>query len=139
MNFRRGRAREEPEINLIPLIDVLMVVLIFLFVTTTYSQQSQLQVNLPQADAEKTSNLPKIINVAVDASGRYAVDGQVQNVAEPAQLALSLRNAAKEVKEPVIAISADAQATHQAVVNVMEAARLAGYTQISFTTQKAQK
>ncbi len=137
MNFRKGRAREEPEINLIPLIDVLLVVLIFLFVSTTFSQQSQLQINLPQADAERATNIPKIINVAVDNGGRYAVDGLTVPFTDAAQLATQMRTAAKDVKEPVIAISADAQATHQSVVNIMEAARLAGYSQISFTTQKA--
>jgi biopolymer transport protein ExbD len=135
MNFRRGRAREEPEINLIPLIDILIVVLIFLFVTTTYSRFAQLQINLPESSAEQTPERPQVLAVAVDANGRYAIDGTTVAFDNPSSFAQRLQAAAKGAKEPVVAISADAAATHQSVVNVMEAARLAGYNQISFTTQ----
>ena len=76
MNFRRGRAREEPEINLIPLIDILIVVLIFLFLTTTYSRFAELQINLPESAAEKSADRPQVLAVAVDANGRYAIKVQ---------------------------------------------------------------
>ncbi|MDH5265736.1 MAG: biopolymer transporter ExbD [Betaproteobacteria bacterium] len=135
MNFRRGRAREEPEINLIPLIDILIVVLIFLFLTTTYSRFAELQINLPESAAEKSPDRPQVLAVAVDANGRYAINGTTVPFDNPAGLATRLQEAAKGAKEPVVAISADAAATHQSVVNVMEAARLAGYNHISFTTQ----
>jgi biopolymer transport protein ExbD len=135
MNFRRGHAREEPEINLIPLIDILIVVLIFLFLTTTYSRYAELQINLPEASAEKSADKPKVLSVAVDANGRYAIDGATVAFDNPAGFASRLQEAAKGAKDPVIAISADAAATHQSVVNVMESARLAGYPHISFTTQ----
>ena len=135
MNFRRGRAREEPEINLIPLIDILIVVLIFLFLTTTYSRFAELQINLPEASAEKSSERPDLLSVAVDAGGKYAINGVATPFSGPQGFAQALREAAKGAKEPVVAISADANATHQAVVNVMESARLAGYNHISFTTQ----
>jgi biopolymer transport protein ExbD len=135
MNFRRGRAREEPEINLIPLIDILIVVLIFLFLTTTYSRYAELQINLPEAAAEKSADKPRVLSVAVDANGRYAIDGATVAFDNPAGFASRLQEAAKGAKDPVIAISADAAATHQSVVNVMESARLAGYPHISFTTQ----
>ena len=135
MNFRRGRSREEPEINLIPLIDILIVVLIFLFLTTTYSRFAELQINLPESAAEKSPDRPQVLAVAVDANGRYAINGTSVAYDNPAGLASRLQEAAKGAKEPVIAISADASATHQSVVNVMEAARIAGYTHISFTTQ----
>jgi biopolymer transport protein ExbD len=135
MNFRRGRAREEPEINLIPLIDILIVVLIFLFLTTTYSRFAELQINLPESSAEKSPDRPQVLAVAVDANGRYAINGTAVPFDNPAGLATRLQEAAKGAKEPVVAISADAAATHQSVVNVMEAARLAGYNHISFTTQ----
>jgi biopolymer transport protein ExbD len=135
MNFRHGRAREEPDINLIPLIDILIVILIFLFLTTTYSRYSELQINLPEASADKASERPEVLNVSVDSTGKYAINGTATAFGSTQSFANALKQAAKSTKEPVIAISADALATHQAVINVMESARLAGYTHISFTTQ----
>jgi biopolymer transport protein ExbD len=135
MNFRRGRAREEPEVNLIPLIDVLIVVLIFLFLTTTYNRFAELQINLPQAAGEKSAQPPQVLDVAVDATGRYSINGIATPYDSADGFAQRLQEAAKGAKEPVVAISADARATHQAVVNVMESARIAGYNHISFTTQ----
>ena len=136
MNFRRGRAREYPYIDLIPLIDILIVILIFLFLTTTYNRFSQLQINLPEATAERNVEKPAMLSVGVDASGKYAVNGVPVVFGSTQNFANALREAAKGAKEPVIAISADAAATHQSVVNVMESARLAGYNHISFTTQR---
>jgi biopolymer transport protein ExbD len=136
MNFRRGRTREDPEVNLIPLIDVLIVILIFLFLTTTYSRFAELQINLPEASAERATDKPQMITVAVDANGKYAVNGTTVNYANPQNFANALREASKGAKEPIIAISADAAARHQDVINVMEAARIAGYNHISFTTQR---
>jgi biopolymer transport protein ExbD len=135
MNFRRGRAREEPEINLIPLIDILIVVLIFLFLTTTYNRFAELQINLPEASAERPSERPQVLSVAVDATGKYAINGTPTPYDSTESFAERLREAAKGAKEPVVAISADKAATHQSVINVMESARLAGYNHISFTTQ----
>ncbi len=135
MNFRRSHAREDPDINLIPLIDILIVILIFLFLTTTYSRFAELQINLPEASADRAQDRPQMLSVAVDAQGRYSVNGAITPYSSAAGFAQSLRDAAKGAKEPVIAISADAAATHQSVINVMEAARLAGYNHISFTTQ----
>ncbi|HUP31203.1 MAG TPA: biopolymer transporter ExbD [Usitatibacter sp.] len=136
MNFRRGRAREEPDINLIPLIDILIVVLIFLFLTTTYSRFAELQINLPEAAAEKSADKPTMLSVAVDSAGKYAINGVSTAFGSTQNFAAALKEAAKGSKEPVIAISADAAATHQSVINVMESARLAGYNHISFTTQR---
>jgi biopolymer transport protein ExbD len=135
MNFRRGRAREEPDINLIPLIDILIVILIFLFLTTTYSRFAELQINLPEAAAERSSEKPQVLSVAVDSNGKYAINGTATPFGNTQSFAAALKEAAKGSKEPVIAISADAAATHQSVINVMEAARIAGYNHISFTTQ----
>ncbi len=135
MNFGRSRAREEPDINLIPLIDILIVILIFLFLTTTYSRYSELQINLPEAAAERASDRPEVLSVSVDSTGKYAINGVATPFGSTQSFAAALKQAAKSSKEPVIAISADAAATHQAVINVMESARLAGYNHISFTTQ----
>ena len=136
MNFRRGRARDEPDINLIPLIDILIVILIFLFLTTTYSRFAQLQINLPEAAAERAAEKPQTLSIAVDSQGRYAINGAATPFGGSQSFANALREAAKGNREPVIAISADAKATHQSVIDVMESARLAGYNQISFTTQR---
>ena len=135
MNFRRGRTREDPDINLIPLIDILIVILIFLFLTTTYSRFAELQINLPEASAERATDRPQMLSVAVDSQGKYAINGAMTPFGNATSFAQALKDAAKGAKEPVVAISADAAATHQSVINVMEAARLAGYNHISFTTQ----
>lgn len=135
MNFQRGKEKEPLEINLVPLIDVMMVILIFLMITTTYSKYTELQINLPTADAEKQVERPGEIAVLVNAQGQYVVNKNAVAFRSPEQLADDLRRAAGSLKEPVVVISADAAATHQAVVRVMEAARLAGLSQITFTAQ----
>ena len=135
MNFRSNRMWEEPDINLIPLIDILIVILIFLFLTTTYSRFAELQINLPEAAVDKAGERPEMLTVAVDSTGKYAINGAAVPFGNSQNFAQKLREAAKGAKDPVIAISADAAATHQSVINVMESARLAGYNHISFTTQ----
>ena len=135
MNFQRGRQREPLEINLVPLIDVMMVILIFLMITTTYSKYNELQINLPTAQAEKQPERPNQIAVLVNAQGQYVINRTPVAFRSVEQLADELRRAGGSLKEPVIVISADAAATHQSVIRVMEAARLAGLSQITFTTQ----
>jgi biopolymer transport protein ExbD len=135
VNFQRGKEKEPLEINLVPLIDVMMVILIFLMITTTYSKYTELQINLPTADAEKQPERPSEIAVLVNAQGQYVVNRQAVAFSSVEQLADELRRAGGGAKEPVVVISADATATHQAVVRVMEAARIAGLSQITFTTQ----
>ncbi|AGH84988.1 MULTISPECIES: biopolymer transporter ExbD [Ralstonia solanacearum species complex] len=137
MRFRPRHAREEPEINLIPLIDVLLVILIFLMITTTYSRYTELKVNLPTADAAKATERPGQIVVSITANGVYSVDKQVLDTRDVTSLSDALRSAAGSGggPEPVVVINADAQAAHQAVVNVMEAARVAGLSHLTFATQ----
>ena len=135
MNFQRGREKEPLEINLVPLIDVMMVILIFLMITTTYSKYTELQINLPTADSEKQLERPNEVAVLVNAQGQYVINKVPTAFRSSEQLADDLRRAAASLKDPVVVISADATATHQAVVRVMEAARIAGLTQITFTTQ----
>ena len=136
MKFR-ARTREEPEINLVPLIDVMMVILIFLMITTTYNKYAELQINLPTADADKQLERSNEIAVLVNSQGQYVINRRPVVFRTIDQLADDLKRAAAAAKEPVVVISADASATHQAVVRVMEAARVAGLTQITFTTQSA--
>ena len=135
MNFQRGRQKEPLEINLVPLIDVMMVILIFLMITTTYSKYTELQINLPSADAEKQLERPGEIAVLVNAQGQYVINHHAVAFRSVEQLGDELRRAGAALKDPMVVISADAAATHQSVVRVMEASRLAGLNQITFTTQ----
>lgn len=137
MNFRGNRRRDEPEINLIPLIDVLLVILIFLMVTTTYARFSELQINLPEAKGDTSKEVPAQITVNVDERGSYAVDATGVAYAGVDSLVQALKTAAGERADPVIVISADAQASHQSVVRVMDAARRAGYPRVTFVTQSS--
>ena len=136
MNFR-PRTTTEPEINLIPFIYVLLVVLIFLMLSTTYSKFTELQLTLPTANAEQLRDRPKEIIVSVASDGRYAVGKVALEGKTVADMAEALRNAATAGKDSVIIISADALAPHQSVVSVMEAARRVGLQQITFATQTA--
>jgi biopolymer transport protein ExbD len=141
VNFRKGHKREEVEINFIPLIDLLLVILIFLMVTTTYSKYNELQINLPEASADKSPDRPQVLNIGVDGNGNYSINNVAVKFGSVDNFASVMRETAtaQGMKDPVIAIGADAGATHQAVVNVMEASRLAGLTKISFTTQARAK
>jgi biopolymer transport protein ExbD len=138
MNFRKARFREEPEINLIPMIDVLLVILIFLMITTTYSRYTELKINLPTAQADKSKALPNTIEVAIDSQGHYLIDRKVIPFVGVSALAQQMKRAAGENRDPVVVISADAQAAHQSVINVMSAAREAGYSHITFTAETPQ-
>ena len=140
MDFRRGRKREEPEINLIPFIDVLLVVLIFVMVSTTYSKFTELQITLPTAEAEKQLEKPFEINVTVDAKGNYTVNNTPVSFHNVAGLAQDMKNAARTsdgqiVASPVVIVNADQFAMHQMVINVLEAARVAGYDKLTFAAQ----
>ena len=134
LNFRKGRL-EEPEINLIPFIDVLLVVLIFLMLSTTYSKFTELQVTLPVADAEKLRERPREIIVVVSADGRYVVNRKQVEGRSVERLAAELSAVAAGSNDLIVIVSADATAAHQSVVNVMDAARRAGLPRLTFATQ----
>jgi biopolymer transport protein ExbD len=135
VNFQRGKEKEPLEINLVPLIDVMMVILIFLMISTTYSKYTELQINLPSAQAERQLDRPNEVTVLVNAQGQYVVNKSAVPFRTVEQLSDELRKAGAGLKDPVVVITADAAATHQSVIRVMEAARLAGLAQITFTTQ----
>ena len=135
MNFQRGRGFDEPEINLIPLIDVLLVIIIFLMLTTTYAKFSGIEINLPTADTSKQAEQPNEVNVAVTAGGQVLVNKAPLAAADVRSISEALRRAAGDRKDPLIVINADAKATHQSVVDIMQAAQAAGYPHISFATQ----
>jgi biopolymer transport protein ExbD len=136
MNFR-PRQKEEPEINLIPFIDVLLVILIFLMLSTTYSKFTELQLKLPVADADAQRDYPREIIVAVSSDGRYSIRGTPVAGRTVDAVAQSLKDAAQAGKDSVVIITADAMAPHQSVITVMEAARRSGLNQITFATQSS--
>jgi biopolymer transport protein ExbD len=139
--------REEPEINLIPFIDVLLVILIFLMVTTTYSRFTELQLTLPTADAEKAQDRPSQIDIGIDAQGHYKINNQPVSFLDTATLAEDLKQAVAAMGadkdggrgEPVVIINADRATTHQSVIDVLEAARLAGLGKVTFAAQASGK
>ena len=137
MNFQRGRTRDEPEINLIPMIDVLLVILIFLMVTTTYSKFSGLEINLPTADTSQTPEQPNEINVVITATGDVLINKVTVSGREIAIIAAALSRhiGGAGTKAPIVIINADAKTPHQGVIDVMQAAQLAGLSQISCATQ----
>ncbi len=137
MNFQRSRHREEPEINLIPMIDVLLVILIFLMITTTYSKYSGLEINLPTADATQPQEKPNEINVVVSAAGDVVINRVAVGSRDVEAINLALRRVGGDAKEPIIVINADRKTEHQSVVDIMQAAQQAGYSHISFATQSA--
>ncbi|MDC1311667.1 biopolymer transporter ExbD [Burkholderiales bacterium] len=136
MNFRRASFREEPDINLVPFIDVLIVIVIFLAVTTTYSRYAELKINLPVADANTVDQVIDKLEIAISQTGQYFVNGREVPMESPVLFAQILRQIAGADTDPVIIISADSDTTHQSVIYTMEAARIAGYGRITFTTQK---
>lgn len=139
MNFQRGRQREEPEINLIAMIDVLLVILIFLMISTTYSKFSGLEINLPTADAPPNKEQPNEINVVVTAAGEILVNKSPIGARDISSIAAAMTRLTGSGKEPVVIINADAKAAHQSVIDVMQAAQQAGLSHISFATQQAQR
>lgn len=137
MNFRRGSRNAEPEINLIPLIDVVLVIIIFLMLTTTFSKVSGLEVNLPTAESEGVESVAEEIVVAVTAAGEVLVNSQPvgERSIDAIAAALGKAVAGDSAEAPVIVINADAKAAHQSVVDVMQAAQRAGLAHITFATQ----
>jgi biopolymer transport protein ExbD len=136
MNFRRAN-RDEPEINLIPFIDVLLVVLIFLMLSTTYSKFTEMQLKLPVADTEAQRDYPKEVIVLVSSDGRYSINKEPVQGRTVDIVGAALLAAAKAGKDSVVIISADALSSHQSVITVMEAARRVGLSQITFATQSS--
>lgn len=133
MNFRPQNTNDELDINLIPLIDVLLVILIFLAATTTFSRFSQLEITLPQAQAN--ASVSEMINVTISRDGIYALDGRLLSGNTTEDIAQALEAASRETGNAVIVIAADASASHESVVRVMEAARNARIEKINFATQ----
>ncbi len=139
MNFRRNNDPDEPEINFIPLIDLLLVILIFLMVTTTFSKFTQLKVELPSASKEQSREAPEEIVVAVSADGQYRLAGdtgkETSEALSPSALTSALARLATARKSPMVVIYADGGASHQSVIAVLDAARLAGLEKVTFAAE----
>ncbi len=141
MKFRKNLPQEDPEINLIPFIDVLLVILIFLMITTTYSKFTELQITLPTADAEKAMEKPFELMINVDAKGNYAINNAPIVFHDVEGLAQDMKAAvvAAGKTDPVVIVNADQFAMHQMVINVLQSARLAGYEKVTFAAQASGK
>jgi biopolymer transport protein ExbD len=134
MKFHRDKS-PEPEINLIPFIDILLVVVIFLMLSTTYSKFTELQLNLPVADAPAPKEHPREVIVAISSEGQFSVNRNMVQTRDVQGLSQALARATQSIDSPMIIISADAQASHQSVMMVMEAARRNGLNQLTFAAQ----
>ncbi|MDB4040238.1 biopolymer transporter ExbD [Methylophilaceae bacterium] len=135
MNFQKGKKNDELEINFIPLIDVLLVIIIFLVVSTTFARFSQLKINLPVAEANISDKTQEHINVAISKDGQYSINEKLINAKTVAELTIKLRELSNSRLDNPLVINADALASHQSVINVMEASRQAGLTKITFSTK----
>ncbi len=136
MNFRPQR-RNNPEINLIPLIDVLIVLLIFLVLTTTFSRESELKISLPEARGEPQTEANGL-EIAIDAAGRYYVNRHEILDTRIETLKGAIQSAAGDDKDPLIIISADQRTLHQSVITVLDAVSQLGFVHITFATRETE-
>ena len=134
MKFRSPRPTE-PEINLIAFIDVLLVILIFLMLSSTYNKYTEINLNLPTADTKIQSENAQEILVSITHEGQYAVNKQDLPQRGIKALTAALMQAGAGMDKPMLVISADAQAPHQSVIAVMEAGKAAGIPAITFVTR----
>ena len=137
--YKTRNREEEPEINLVPFIDVLLVIIIFLAVSTSYSKLSQLNIKLPSADAVNIENKSNQIEISISFDGKLFANGDPIEFTSPLKFAQQLQLLSKGNDDPTIIINADAETSHQSVINIMESCRLAGYTKVNFLTKKINK
>ncbi len=135
MNFRRKSSLEDPEINFIPLIDVLLVIIIFLVVSTTFSKFSELKINLPIAEANQSKDKDDSINIIITEDGQYSINERIIEGVNLEKLVVELKAESNGKTDMPVIINADAMTTHQSVVDVMEASRLVGLNRITFSTK----
>ena len=139
MRFRNRNSLDDPELNLVPLIDVMLMTLIFLVVTTSFSKESQLRIKLPQATTS-VKVARQTLKISIDATGQYFIGDKQLLKPSPETLRYAMQRAAGTRKKRLtVVIHADAKTPHQAVVYVLDAARRLGFKQITFATQKPNK
>ena len=134
MNLRKF-TREEPDVNLTPLIDVVFLLLIFFMVSTTFTRESKISIDLPESSAKPVESDETSIEVSIDNQGRYYVNQQLVVNKKIETLKQALRLAIGEKENPALIINADASSTHQSVVTAMDAARQLGIVHLSLATK----
>ena len=137
MKFPR-RPQRDNSINLTPLIDVVFLLLIFFMVSTTFTRETQLEVDLPQADNTAEVSAERPVEVVITAEGEYRVNGQGLVNAQARTLRMALAKAAADNFELPLTISADARTPHRAVVTAMDVAGGLGFTKLSITTRESE-
>ncbi|HTT08915.1 MAG TPA: biopolymer transporter ExbD [Gammaproteobacteria bacterium] len=136
MNFIGNATDDNIDINVTSLIDVVLLLLIFFMVSTTFLNPNRINLTLPKAsDNNAEQEKPHAIEVSVDKEGHYAINGQILVNSQPETLKRALSEAAKDLKEPPVIVQADAQATHQSVIRVLDVAGQLGLVHISFATE----
>jgi biopolymer transport protein ExbD len=135
VKFKR-KIRDELNINITPLIDVVFLLLIFFMVTTTFTRETRLMVNLPEADATSSDNLPNQVEITVSRNGTYTINGRLLVNSELETLMQGLELATQNDKSMPILLIADAEATHQSVVTAMDGIGQLGFTRLSIATQR---
>jgi len=135
MNLRPGK-KDNVELNITPLIDVVFLLLIFFMVSTTFDRNSEINLTLPEASEEVTKQQPEDINAAVDASGQIFINGKPLVNSSLSTVREALRDAAQGLEDPPLVISADENATHQSVIRIMDAARQINLVRIRFATRR---
>ena len=138
MNFSSVR-RDEVELNLTPLIDVVFLLLIFFMVSTTFEHESEINITLPEASEEYTEARPEAVTVAIDAQGRVFINNTSLLNTKLSTIREALRDAVYDLEAPPVIISADAEARHQLVIRTMDAARQLGLVKITFATRKIEE
>ncbi len=134
MNLR-PTPKEAVDINLTPLIDVVFLLLIFFMVSTTFDRESELSIELPSASAEPRKQQPDSIQVAIDAQGRFYVNGRQLLNTQSQTIRQALKSAAGDNESPPVIINADAKTPYQSVVHIMDVARKLGFVRLTFATR----
>ena len=138
MRIRDHRTFDEPDINLVPLIDVILVLIIFFVVTTTFDARSMLKLELPQATGEPATSDTRALTILVNADGRYFVQDREVLRTDIDSLRTVIAEVAGDDRERAVLLRADARTPHQAVVTALDAVGQLGFTRVSIATAPAQ-
>jgi biopolymer transport protein ExbD len=138
LNLRQAK-KDDLDVNITPLIDVVFLLLIFFMVSTTFERESEIEVTLPQAAIDAPVKDDFVIQVTINSEGTYFINGQRVINSQTSTLKQAMLKVAEGRQDPPIIVSADANATHQAVVRVMDAARQLGFVHLSFATTQTEE
>jgi biopolymer transport protein ExbD len=138
MNLQPKR-REEPDVNLTPLIDVVFLLLIFFMVSTTFERETEISIELPEASGKQVQNQRQLVEISIDAKGRYFVNKEEVINTQLETLKQAIKKAAGDEEKPRVLLSADKATPHQAVITAMDAARQLGFVNLTFATSAPAK